>query len=109
MIEVDGVEVPTTDSGFLRDHRDWTPRIAEELARREGIVLSADHWEIVHFIRQYFELYQHLPNARMFVKAVQKTLGETKGNSRYLHRLFPGSAVKFACLIAGLPKPPGCI
>jgi tRNA 2-thiouridine synthesizing protein E len=45
----------------------------------------------------------------MFVKAVQKEFGEEKGNSRYLHRLFPESPLKYACLIAGLPKPPGCI
>jgi tRNA 2-thiouridine synthesizing protein E len=53
--------------------------------------------------------FQHLPNHCMFVKVVQKEFGEEKGNSRYLHRLFPDSAVKYACLIAGLPKPPGCI
>jgi tRNA 2-thiouridine synthesizing protein E len=44
----------------------------------------------------------------MFAKAVQKQFGEDKGNSRYLHLLFPNGPVRYACLIAGLPKPPGC-
>jgi tRNA 2-thiouridine synthesizing protein E len=30
-----------------------------------------------------------LPNARVFTKAIAKTLGEEKGNSRYFHCLFP--------------------
>jgi tRNA 2-thiouridine synthesizing protein E len=45
----------------------------------------------------------------MFVKAVEKALGPDKGNSRYLNGLFAGSPVKYTCMVAGLPKPPGCI
>jgi tRNA 2-thiouridine synthesizing protein E len=100
---------PTTESGFLLDASLWDETIAEALASRERIALTAAHWEIIHFLRGYYFNYQHLPNARMFVKVVQKQFGADKGNSIYLHRLFPGSAVRNACLIAGLPKPPGCI
>lgn len=109
MLKVDGSVVATTDAGFLQEPADWSPEVAEVLARREGIILTEAHWEIIHFIRDYHARYQHLPNARLFVKAVEKSLGDAKGNSRYLHGLFPGSAVKYACLIAGLPKPPGCV
>lgn len=100
---------PTTENGFLRDPTDWNEAIAHALARQAHIELTEAHWEILRFLREYYFRYQHLPNARMFVKVVQKTFGEAKGNSRYLHGLFPGSAVKYACLIAGLPKPPGCV
>ena len=71
--------------------------------------MSQGHWEIVEFIRDYYVRYNHLPNARMFVKAVQKALGSEKGSSIYLHQFFPGGPVRQACLIAGLPKPPGCL
>jgi tRNA 2-thiouridine synthesizing protein E len=100
---------PLTDSGFLVDAGDWTEAVAQVLAERSAIELSEAHWEIIRFIRDYYRSYNHLPNARMFVKAVQKQLGEGKGNSVYLHRLFPKGPVRYACLIAGLPKPPGCL
>jgi tRNA 2-thiouridine synthesizing protein E len=108
MLEVDGCAIGLTDSGFLVNPADWNETVAEALALRAQIRLTAAHWEIIRFIRDYHDRFQHLPNARMFVKAVQTQFGEEKGNSRYLHRLFPDGPVRHACLIAGLPKPPGC-
>ena len=95
--------------GFLLDPRSWDEGAAERLAETLGIRLTEAHWEIVRCIRDYHRRFDHLPNARLFVKAVRKTLGEAKGNNRYLHGLFPGGPLKQACLIAGLPKPPGCL
>ena len=109
MIEAKGIMPETTDSGFLVDPAQWDQTVAEALAVRVGVSLTEAHWEIVRFIRDYYFKFNHLPNARLFVKAVQKELGEDKGNSRYLHRLFPDGPLKHACLIAGLPKPPGCL
>jgi len=43
------------------------------------------------------------------VKAMALKLGEDKGNSRYLYRLFPEGPAKQATKIAGLPKPAKCI
>ena len=101
--------VELTESGFLARAADWNNTVALALAERSQVRLSEAHWEIIFYLRDYYRQFQHLPNARMFVKAVQKQFGEEKGNSRYLHQLFPGSAVRYACLIAGLPKPPGCL
>jgi tRNA 2-thiouridine synthesizing protein E len=108
-LELNGSVLALTDSGFLVDAAAWNETVAEALASRSQIKLSPAHWEILFYLRDYYRKYQHLPNARMFVKAVQKQFGEEKGNSRYLHALFPDSAVRYACLIAGLPKPPGCL
>ena len=103
-------ELPaTTEDGFLRDPANWNEAVALRLARREAIDLTEEHWEILRFLRDYQQRYQHLPTPRMFVKAVQKALGDHKGNSRYLHGLFPDQALKRACRIAGLAKPPGCL
>lgn len=88
---------------------EWNEQVARELAGRIPLELTEAHWEIVRFIRDYYLCYRHLPNMRVFVKAVQMSLGHEKGNSRYLHRLFPDSPLRLACLIAGLPKPPSCL
>lgn len=104
----DGV-LATTDQGFLVNTADWSEAVAEKLAEANRIELSAAHWEIIHFIRDYYRQFKHLPNARVFTKAIAKALGEDKGNSRYLHQLFPDGPLKYACKLAGLPKPPTCL
>lgn len=109
VLMVEGRALETTDDGFLRDPAAWNDRVANELARLEGLELAEAHWEILRFIRDYYQRYKHLPNARMFVTAVKKAFGEDKGNSRYLQKLFPQGPLKYACKIAGLPKPPTCL
>jgi len=109
VLQVNDKRLETTSSGFLLDATQWNESVADALAERAGIRLEAAHWEVIYQLRSYYNQFNHLPNARMFVKLMQKQLGDEKGNSIYLHRLFPESAVRAACLIAGLPKPPGCI
>ncbi len=106
---VEGLALPTTEQGFLLNRSDWNEHVANLLAQRENIVLSEQHWEIIRFIRSYYAQYKHLPNTRAFIKAIAATLGEDKGNSRYLHRLFPEGPLKYSCKLAGLPKPPTCM
>lgn len=106
---VNEVALATTEQGFLVDATAWTEEVAMRLAELDNIQLSSEHWEIIRFIRGYYFAYKHLPNARVFTKAIAKALGEGKGNSRYLHKLFPEGPLKIACKLAGLPKPPTCL
>jgi tRNA 2-thiouridine synthesizing protein E len=99
----------TNEQGFLINAADWNEAVAIQLAELNHITLTPAHWEIIHFIRDYYQQYKHLPNARVFTKAIAKTFGEDKGNSRYLHKLFPEGPLKYACKLAGLPKPPTCL
>ncbi len=99
----------TNELGFLIRATDWNEQVGEYLADLNDIILTDAHWEIINFIRQYYLQYKHLPNARVFAKAIAKVLGEDKANSRYLLRLFPEGPLKYACKLAGLPKPPTCI
>ncbi|MFZ2405444.1 MAG: TusE/DsrC/DsvC family sulfur relay protein [Methylobacter sp.] len=103
------VSLETTDQGFLINQADWNEEVAGQLAALNNIKLGAEHWEIILFIRRYYQQFKHLPNARVFTKAIAKELGEDKGNSRYLHKLFPDGPLKYACKLAGLPKPPTCL
>lgn len=105
----DGAGIGRTEEGFLKDWRQWTEEVAQALAAIEGIPLTESHWEIIHLIRNYYLKFEHFPNMRMFVKLVGQNLGEDKGNSRYLHQLFPKGPLKYACKLAGLSKPPYCL
>jgi tRNA 2-thiouridine synthesizing protein E len=108
-LKVNETVLATTDQGFLVNASDWNEAVAVKLAEADRIELSPAHWEIIRFIRNYYFEFKHLPNARVFSKAIAKSLGEDKGNSRYLHRLFPDGPLKYACKLAGLPKPPTCL
>ena len=106
---IEDVVLETTEEGFLLDLNDWNEAVAAEMANLNGIEITRSHWEILFFIRHYYQTFKHLPNARVFTKAIKKEFGEEKGNSRYLHKLFPQGPLKYACKIAGLPKPPTCL
>lgn len=108
-IEVNGKSIETDEEGYIVNLSDWDEDIANELAKEEGIDMSENHWEVVNFLREYYDEYQIAPAVRVLTKAIGKKLGPEKGNSKYLYELFPYGPAKQACKIAGLPKPTGCI
>ena len=108
-IEVGGKSVEVDEEGYLTDINQWSEDIAETLAKEEGIDMTENHWEVVNFLREYYNEYQIAPAVRVLTKAIGKKLGKEKGNSKYLYELFPYGPAKQACKIAGLPKPTGCI
>ncbi|MGH1430816.1 MAG: TusE/DsrC/DsvC family sulfur relay protein [Neptuniibacter sp.] len=103
------MSIEVDDEGYLRNLNDWSPDIAKQLAEAEGIVLSPDHWELIKVIRDFYNDYEHSPAMRPLVKSVKIKLGEDKGKSIYLMKLFPGSPAKLLAKIAGLPKPDNCL
>ncbi len=95
--------------GYLLRRRDWSERVAAEIAADEGIALSTAHWEILWLLRAFYRRYRMAPAGRALVSCVKRELGPDKGRSAYLMRLFGGSAARTACKIAGLPRPENCI
>ena len=108
-IEVNGAAIETDEEGYLINLSDWSEDVAKEIAKGENVDMSDNHWEVVNFLRQYYDEYQIAPAVRVLTKAIGKQLGEDKGNSKYLYELFPYGPAKQACKIAGLPKPTGCV
>jgi len=109
MITVDNRSIETDRQGYLLDPQDWDREVATVMAAADQIELGEQHWEIIEFLRAYYFEYAMAPPMRLLVKAVASRLGEERGNSRYLYRLFPEGPAKQACRYAGLPKPVSCI
>jgi len=107
--EINGKVYETDEEGYLVNLSDWNEEVAKHLAAEEKIELTAAHWEVINFLREYYNDYQIAPAIRVLTKAIGKKLGPEKGNSKYLYELFPYGPAKQACKIAGLPKPTGCI
>ncbi|MGQ7845932.1 TusE/DsrC/DsvC family sulfur relay protein [Granulosicoccus sp. 3-233] len=99
----------TDHEGYLRRRSDWTPELANELAAADDIQLTEAHWEVLHFLQEYYENYDIAPAIRILTKQIGKRYGREKGNSKYLYELFPRGPAKQACRYAGLPKPTGCV
>ena len=108
-IVVDGKTLETDEEGYLANINDWVPGVAGVMAKEDDLALTDEHWDIINFLREYYEEYQIAPAVRVLTKAVAKKLGPDKGNNKYLYELFPYGPAKQACKIAGLPKPTGCI
>ncbi|MCK5523464.1 MAG: TusE/DsrC/DsvC family sulfur relay protein [Thiomargarita sp.] len=108
-IEVNGKAVELDEEGYLTQLSDWSEEAAAILAGQDDIELSDSHWEVIKFLRDYYDEYQIAPAVRVLTKAIGKKLGKDKGNSKYLYELFPYGPAKQACRFAGLPKPTGCI
>jgi len=108
---VDGQEIELDEEGYLVDLSSWTVNIATALASNDEppVELTDEHWDIINFLREYYEEYQIAPAVRVLTKAVGKRLGRAKGTSKYLYGLFPYGPGKQACKYAGLPKPTGCV
>jgi tRNA 2-thiouridine synthesizing protein E len=99
----------TDKEGFLLDLDVWNESVANELADNDQLKLTDDHWQVIYFLRDFYQQYQTAPTMRVLVKELAKKLGAEKGNSIYLQRLFPGGLLRQASKIAGLPKPTRCV
>jgi len=108
-IEVGGKTIEVDEEGYLVNRTDWNEEVAKEMAKADNCDLTENHWEVINFLREYYEEYQIAPAVRVLTKAIGKKLGADKGNSKYLYELFPYGPAKQACKYAGLPKPTGCV
>jgi tRNA 2-thiouridine synthesizing protein E len=107
--QYNGQEIEADEEGYIVDLDIWSKELAEQIAEGENIDMTDEHWEVVNFLREYYEEYQIAPAIRVLVKAVGRKLGKDKGNNKYLYTLFRYGPAKQACKIAGLPKPTGCV
>ncbi|MBI4822972.1 MAG: TusE/DsrC/DsvC family sulfur relay protein [Nitrospirae bacterium] len=108
-MEFQGKQIEVDDDGYIVNLGDWSPELAAHLAGQDGITLTDAHWEIINFLREYYQKYQIAPMIKILVKEIGKVMGPEKGNTKYLYELYPAGPAKQACRFAGLPKPTGCV
>lgn len=73
---------------FPHAPEDWSPGMAEEIARAEGLELTADHWEAVRALHDALDERFH-----------------SRGGIKALYLLFPGGPIAQGCRLAGLKAP----
>lgn len=108
-IDFQGKQIEVDDDGYLVNLEDWSADLANWMAGQDGMTLTDAHWEVINFLRDYYQKYQIAPMIKILVKEIAKTMGPEKGNTKYLYELYPAGPAKQACRYAGLPKPTGCV
>lgn len=96
---------PVDDEGYLIDPGDWDEGVAEALARKEGIVLTDLHWQVLRYMRSYLDEHQLIPDARFVIWFLEREVGFGEAARQRLFDLFPYGYVKQACKIAGMRRP----
>ena len=101
---------PATDSeGYLLNTTDWSPAVAEQLARGVGLELTAEHWKFIELVREFHARTDVVPATRPLLKLARERLGSELGNSITLNLLFPDGPIRPLAKVAGLPKPTHCL
>jgi dissimilatory sulfite reductase related protein len=103
-IELAGKTYELDEDGFLLELEKWNKEFAQAYANREGIEgpLTDDHWKVIHYLRNYYQLYNVAPMIRKLCK-------DNGIDMKKLNELFPTGPAKGACKLAGLAKPTGCV
>ena len=103
-LEVDGKTIETNENGYLLNIEDWSEAVAEAIAKGDGIEMTQEHWDIVHYLRdEHINNGGNEPNERTIMKDMGKKWG-SKPNSKYMYGLFPNMPSKQGRKIAGLPQ-----
>lgn len=104
-----GEQAVLTDSeGYLVDPSDWSEDFARALAREEGLELTAEHWEIIRFLRARYARTGTQASVRDMIIHFRKVWDRERGSNRYLHKIFPrGGPQKQGNRLAGLLRTKG--
>lgn len=105
LMQLNGTAVELDNEGYLIRPEDWSREIAEHLAATEKLSLTDDHWQVLEFMRGYYDEHQVAADARFVVKHLADAMGLGNSARRRLFELFPYGYVQQACKIAGMKRP----
>ncbi len=91
-------EYKITAQGFLEDFNQWNENFANLLSSEWDLPggLTPKHWEIIHFLRNYYQATDNIPTVYEVCQAHKLDLDDLK-------ELFPEGYRRGLCRIAGLP------
>jgi tRNA 2-thiouridine synthesizing protein E len=102
--EAEGKVIESDANGYLVNATDWTEKVAEAIAAAEGVTLTQEHWDIIHYLRdEYLNQGGNQPNERTILKAMSDKWGR-KATSQEMYLLFPHMPSKQGAKVAGLPE-----
>lgn len=100
---------PEVSDPAAKDHKldleGWSREQGKQIAEEEGIDMTAVHWQVVEFLREYYLRRGKTASGREMAEALDAAF-ESSGGGAYLHGLFTKGPVAQGCRIGGVPVPP---
>jgi tRNA 2-thiouridine synthesizing protein E len=107
-IRVGERDIATDGEGYLRNLADWSEDFARAQARAEGLALTPEHWEVIRFLRDYYQEHGVQAQVRVMIRHFAGRWGAARGSNHALHALFPvGGPQKQGNRLAGLLRTKG--
>jgi len=107
-LQVNGKDILCDGEGYLLDLDAWSEDYVIAAANREELELTDEHWQVIRFIRSFHEQHGVQAPVRDMIKHFRTAWSKERGNSRYLHQIFPkGGPQKQGNRLAGVRKPKG--
>ena len=108
LLWVQGRAVRTDSEGYLIERADWSEAFVRALAAQEELNLTPAHWELVRWLRAYYEEHGVQAQVRAMVRHFSEVWGAQRGSNHALHDLFPrGGPQKQGNRLAGLLRTKG--
>lgn len=100
---INGSTVNLRNDGRLENIEDWTPVLAEQMAKNEGLSLTPAHWDVINAIREYYKEYNFSPILKLLRKELSKRFGAERASIEALDALFPNGVQQQGSRLAGIP------
>ena len=88
--------------GYLVDSTAWSPEVAREMAKADGVDLNEEKWQQILKAREYYDANGVVPPIRKF----SKYLG---ADQKAMFKMWMTGPMKPITKYGGLPKPTGCV
>ncbi len=102
---VNGNPFNLTANGRLANLADWSPDLAQAIAKDEGLTLTDAHWDAIKLMRDYFATYNIPPILKLLKREIARKFGPERATDEALNALFPGGVPYQGSKIAGIPVP----
>lgn len=107
IVDNDGHTLLSDGEGYLVVPEEWDESAAAQLAALESLALTDEHWQVIGFMRRYYDEHQVAADARFVIKFMAEEMGLGKKARNHLFKLFPYGYVQQACKVAGMKRPRG--
>ena len=105
---VNNREVLTDSEGYLVNLGDWSEGFVRAQAAAEGLTLNNEHWEVIRFLRGFYEKHNRQASVRDVIKNFKPLWDCERACNTYLHDIFPrGGPQKQGNRLAGLMRTKG--
>ena len=107
-VKVANKSIDINEQGYLINLNDWSESYVKNMAKKDGIKLYNDHWEIIFYFREYYHQNLVSPTMHhMIIELMSKNIKfhDKKKYEEHIYSLFPSDPIREICKLAGLPMP----